>query len=64
MFCIFFSLTIVRCRVLSVREIKPRIYRGNSLNRHFGRAMIAAGVSKQKSHPFKVQQNDNHVLFV
>ena len=34
--------------------MKPRIYRRHPLNMHLGRAIIAEGVSKQNSHPFKV----------
>ena len=34
-----------------LRHMKPRIYRRHPLDRHFGRARIAGGVSKQKSHP-------------
>ena len=37
-------------------EIKPRIYRRQTLNMHLGKATIAEGVSKQNSHHFKAMQ--------
>ena len=36
--------------------MKPRIFRRHPLNVHLERATIAEGISKQKSHPFKVMQ--------
>ena len=41
----------LQLREQDLRQMKPRIYRRHLLNRHFGRARIAGGVSKQKSHP-------------
>ena len=41
----------LQCREHDLRQMKPRNFRRHPLNRHLGRARIAVGVSKQKSHP-------------
>ena len=38
-------------REQDLRQIKPRNFSRHPFNGHFGRARIAEGVSKQKSHP-------------
>ena len=38
-------------REQDLRQMKPRNFRRHPLNWHLGRAGIAEGVSKQKSHP-------------
>ena len=41
-------------REQDLRQMKPRNFRRHPLNRHLGRARIAEGASKQKSHPHVV----------
>ena len=41
-------------RKQDLRQMKPLNFRRHPLNRHLGRARMAEGVSKQKSHPLKV----------
>ena len=41
----------LQCLEQDLRQMKPQNFRRNPLNRHLGRARIAEGVSKQKSHP-------------
>ena len=40
----------LQCRERDLRQIKPRINRRHPLNMRLGRARIAGGVNKQKSH--------------
>ena len=57
MFRIFTVRIFVQCRSIQLQwreqdlsQMKTRHFRRNPLNRHFGRARIAEGVSKQKLH--------------